>query len=127
MANGPKWRTGEVGLTGLAPATVLALDSTNDLALLQASNPLQTLAPPEFRQHVRLGEDIFVFGYPLTGIWRRQAISPAAALRLWRALVMIAASCSSLLPFNPATAADRKVHDVVGLLNVHSKANSQGR
>ena len=56
------------GLTGLIPATVLAQDSSNDLALLKASTPLPAMSPPNFRQHVRLGEDVFIFGYPLTGI-----------------------------------------------------------
>jgi S1-C subfamily serine protease len=56
------------GLTQLEPATVLARDTTNDIALLQTSTTLHTPAPPVFRRHIRLGEDIFVFGYPLTGI-----------------------------------------------------------
>ena len=56
------------GLSGLTPAKVLAQDRTNDLALIQVSSPFSNATVPKFRQRIRLGEDVFVFGYPLTGI-----------------------------------------------------------
>jgi serine protease Do len=56
------------GVSGLIAANVLAQDRTNDLALIQAATPFPNSSIPKFRQHVRLGEDVFVFGYPLTGI-----------------------------------------------------------
>ena len=56
------------GVSGLVPAKVLAQDRTNDLALIQVSTPFPNSSVPKFRQHIRLGEDVFVFGYPLTGI-----------------------------------------------------------
>lgn len=56
------------GVSGLTPAKLLAQDRTNDLALIQPATPLPNSIAPRFRQRVRLGEDVFVFGYPLTGI-----------------------------------------------------------
>lgn len=56
------------GVTGLVRANVLAQDRANDLALIQVSPPFPNWSVPKFRQHIRLGEDVFVFGYPLTGI-----------------------------------------------------------
>lgn len=56
------------GVAGLARVTVLAQDRANDLALIQVSPPFPNWSAPKFRQHIRLGEDVFVFGYPLTGI-----------------------------------------------------------
>lgn len=56
------------GVSSLVRATVLAQDRKNDLALIQVSPPFPNWSVPKFRQHVRLGEDVFVFGYPLTGI-----------------------------------------------------------
>ena len=61
-------RIDQPGFTELTPVTVLARDTTNDLALLQASTTLHAPTPPAFCRHIRLGEDVFVFGYPLTGI-----------------------------------------------------------
>lgn len=56
------------GASGLVRAIVLAQDRTNDLALIKVSPPFPNWSAPRFRQRVRLGEDVFVFGYPLTGI-----------------------------------------------------------
>lgn len=47
-------------------AKVLAIDKRNDLALLQTN--LKPAAVPALRQHVRVGENIAVFGYPLSGL-----------------------------------------------------------
>lgn len=56
------------GVAGLVMAKILAQDRTNDLALIQISPPFPNWSVPKFRQRARLGEDVFVFGYPLTGI-----------------------------------------------------------
>lgn len=61
-------RIDQPGLTELTPVTVLARDTTDDLALLQASSTLHAPTPPLFCRRIRLGEDVFVFGYPLTEI-----------------------------------------------------------
>lgn len=55
------------GLTGNTRVTVLARDSVNDLALLAASG-VNAPRLPALRRQVRLGEDIALFGYPLTGL-----------------------------------------------------------
>ena len=80
-------RIDQPGFTELTPATVLARDTTNDLALLQAPTTLHAPTPPAFRRHIRLGEDVFVFGYPLTGIvassgnFTRGSVTAMAGLR----------------------------------------------
>jgi S1-C subfamily serine protease len=49
-----------------SPATVIAKDKTNDLAILKTSlTPTQV---PALRPQLRLGEAVYVFGFPLTGI-----------------------------------------------------------
>ncbi len=55
------------GVSGWVSAQVLAKDRNNDLALLRVSvDPMPK--PPLFRRNVRLGEDVAVFGFPLTGL-----------------------------------------------------------
>lgn len=49
-----------------ATAHILAKDKTNDLAILKT--PLVSTAVPALRPQVRLGESVYVFGFPLTGI-----------------------------------------------------------
>jgi len=63
------------GASGAIAATILARDKSNDLALLLTSpNSFPNLLDgagrgyPALRRQVRLGENIAVFGYPLTGI-----------------------------------------------------------
>jgi S1-C subfamily serine protease len=53
---------------GAAPldATVVAKDKNNDLALLRYSG--KPAVVPTFRSQTRLGESIYVFGFPLTGL-----------------------------------------------------------
>lgn len=57
-----------VAQSGLATqnARVAASDSKNDLALLHTG--LKPAAVPNMRLNVRLGESIFVYGFPLTGL-----------------------------------------------------------
>jgi S1-C subfamily serine protease len=55
------------GVSGWISAQVLSRDRNNDLALLRVSvNPMPK--PPLFRRTVRLGEDVSVFGFPLTSL-----------------------------------------------------------
>ena len=58
----------EVGLPGapLRPASVIARDDTNDLALL--SSTLTSVSVPSLRPVVRTGEAIAVYGFPLAGL-----------------------------------------------------------
>ncbi|MCS0494781.1 serine protease [Ancylobacter sp. MQZ15Z-1] len=49
-----------------APGTVLGRDETNDLALVRTSARSRAVA--KLRSGVRLGEDVAVFGYPLSGL-----------------------------------------------------------
>jgi hypothetical protein len=53
---------------GAAPlnATVVAQDKNNDLVLLRYSG--KPAVVPTFRSQTRLGESIYVFGFPLTGL-----------------------------------------------------------
>jgi S1-C subfamily serine protease len=53
---------------GAAPlnSTVVAKDKNNDLALLRYSG--KPAGVPAFRSETRLGESIYVFGFPLTGL-----------------------------------------------------------
>lgn len=48
------------------PARVLAQDQTNDLALLKVNDPPETV--PTFAPRARIGENIYVFGFPLAGL-----------------------------------------------------------
>jgi S1-C subfamily serine protease len=59
-------RVGEPAVT----ARVVTTDPTNDLALLQANIKGHTdLVPkPSFRRAARVGETVFAFGFPLTGL-----------------------------------------------------------
>lgn len=61
-------KTLDVSYVGGTPeaATVLATDQKNDLALV--STRMQPRAVPAFRSRVRVGESIFVYGFPLTGV-----------------------------------------------------------
>lgn len=58
----------DVSYAGGAPekATLLAGDAKTDLALL--ATELKPQDVPPFRSRVRVGESIFVFGFPLTGV-----------------------------------------------------------
>lgn len=47
-------------------AYIVAKDKTNDLAILKTS--INPTVVPALRTQVRLGESVFVFGYPLTGL-----------------------------------------------------------
>src|SRR5258706_2924025 len=49
-----------------APAKLLARDTTNDLALL--ATDLHPTQWARWRQSVRLGEDVVVYGFPLAGV-----------------------------------------------------------
>ena len=55
-------RLGEAPLN----ATLVAADKSNDLALLRYSGKPPVV--PAFRYQMRLGESIYVFGFPLTGL-----------------------------------------------------------
>ena len=48
------------------PARLLAADKENDLALLKSD--LKPEEVPGFRQRVRVGENVAIFGFPLTGL-----------------------------------------------------------
>jgi S1-C subfamily serine protease len=50
-----------------ASATVVASDPMNDLALLRVSEKTKPAAVFQDPEHVRAGDDIIVFGYPLLG------------------------------------------------------------
>jgi S1-C subfamily serine protease len=54
------------GPEGLASVRLVALDKTNDLALLKADRAPDKVA--QFRTGVRLGETVAAFGYPLLGV-----------------------------------------------------------
>jgi len=58
----------KVGYTGglLEPATLQATDPRNDLALLTTN--LTPLAVPALASRIRVGDDIFVYGFPLSGL-----------------------------------------------------------
>jgi hypothetical protein len=47
-------------------AKIIAIDAANDLALLQVA--LAPIAVPAFRTDVRVGEDVAVYGFPLSGL-----------------------------------------------------------
>jgi S1-C subfamily serine protease len=47
-------------------AYVVAKDKTNDLAILKTS--ISPIAVPSLREQPRLGESVYVFGFPLTGL-----------------------------------------------------------
>ena len=49
-----------------ASARVVAVDQANDLALLQTN--MQVEVRPVFRKAARLGENVFVYGFPLAGL-----------------------------------------------------------
>jgi S1-C subfamily serine protease len=47
-------------------ANIVAKDKTNDLAILTTS--INPTAVPALRKQPRLGEAVYVFGFPLTGL-----------------------------------------------------------
>ncbi len=49
-------------------ATVISRDKANDLALLKTSRNVVTTFPVSLNTKLRLGEEIHVFGFPLTGV-----------------------------------------------------------
>jgi serine protease Do len=61
-------RTATVSRPGYptSDARIIAVDATNDLALLTTS--MGTKMVPPFRIGVRVGESIFVYGFPLAGL-----------------------------------------------------------
>ncbi len=63
-----KCKSIQVGYSGgpLIAAKLLATDKRNDLALLKAKLPIRKIAV--FRPRVRVGESIYVYGFPLTGL-----------------------------------------------------------
>ena len=70
-----------------------ARDDKNDLALL--ATDLHPTQAANWRLQVRQGEDIVVYGFPLTGRLRPRATSPRATSPRWLASAMIAGSCKS--------------------------------
>ena len=61
-------RINKVG-SASAAARLLATDKTNDLALLKAEALVaNTIRPQPFRRGARVGESIFAYGFPLSGI-----------------------------------------------------------
>ncbi|GGF88979.1 hypothetical protein GCM10007301_56110 [Azorhizobium oxalatiphilum] len=48
------------------PAVLIASDARNDLALLQTGAPIRTVPPLKLR--ARVGDGVFVYGFPLSGI-----------------------------------------------------------
>ena len=58
-------------------ARVIGRDSKNDLALLTTTG-LTPSAVPNLRMGARLGESVFVYGFPLAGLLASSGISPSA-------------------------------------------------
>jgi Trypsin-like peptidase domain len=81
---------------GITNATIVARDRSNDLALLRSSEKPTVVAA--FRSQLKLGENVFVFGFPLTGLLSSMgnfavgAVSALAGLRDDSGLVQISAS-----------------------------------
>jgi hypothetical protein len=81
---------------GTTNAVIVARDKSNDLALLRSSERPTVI--PTFRSQLKLGENIFVFGFPLTGLLSSMGnfalgtVTALAGLRDDSGLVQISAS-----------------------------------
>lgn len=57
----------EARIVGFGAAQIVALDRTNDMALLKLANPATTKSVEIRRKPLRLGETIYALGFPLAG------------------------------------------------------------
>jgi tetratricopeptide (TPR) repeat protein len=94
----------QVSRTGSASETahLVAADETNDLALLKADIAISIL--PSFRRGVRVGENIFVYGFPLAGLLATSGNFTAGNIRRMPDSVTTSGRCKYLLLCSQGTA-----------------------